>query len=80
MQNLKVQGRTILLDDEGQPIQVGIVMRQSASAPARIKACLVTPTHDDEGNEGIVPLPFAVPIMGSRKPRGFTPEFRLEMN
>lgn len=74
-------GRTMLTMD-GQPMLVGMVLREATSAHARYKAALVLPVKDESG-DGIVPLPFAVPTMGGpagRKLRGFTPEWRLEMN
>lgn len=72
---------TILLDG-GEPVQVGLVMRQSTTSPTRIKAILAATVEDDEGNMGLVPMPFAQAVMAApdRMPSGFTPEFRLEMN
>lgn len=81
IKHLEVGPRTILTDN-GQPMLVQLAMRESETAPGRIKAILALPIHDDEGTEGLMPMPFAVPVMApeGKKPRGFTPEFRLEMN
>lgn len=83
MQNMKIAaGRTILADDAGVPMLVQLAMRPSQSAPNRVKAALVIPTLDADGAEGIAPMPFAQAIIGShgKSPRGWTPEFRLELN
>lgn len=81
LKHRKVGPRT-MMTFKGQPVQIGLVMRPSASAPSRIKAALVMAATTDEGDEGIVPLPFAQATIAprDRKPRGYTPEFRLELN
>lgn len=70
-------GRTMMLDDEGRPILVGLVRREATTAPegTREKAMLIA-----EVDGGMVPLPFAIPTVGKRKPHGVALEFRLEMN
>lgn len=81
-------GRSIMIDDEGEPVLVTIGLRPSTTAPARIKAVLGILTEGDDGETDMVPLPFAQAIIGvgetntgrARKPNGWTPEFRLEMN
>jgi hypothetical protein len=81
MKNLKVGPRTIFTD-HGEPVLVSLAMRPATTAPGRVKAILCVPTLDEDGTEGIAPLPFAQPIMApdGKQPTGFTPEFRLEMN
>lgn len=72
MKVMKHEGRTILTEDNGQPALVELAMRPATTAHGRIKAVLTI---------GDVPLPFAAPVISlTGAPRGFTPEFRLEMN
>lgn len=82
-------GRTMLLVD-GLPANVILMMRKSTTAKTRIKATLSVITDSDgapmtkaaidaaDGNAKITlaPMPFAQAAKG----RGWTPEFRLEMN
>lgn len=82
LDTMEVGPRTILMSD-GAPVLVTLMMRESGSTPARIKATLVASVEDeDDGSVGILPLPFAEPIIAppGRRPRGYTPEWRLEMN
>lgn len=94
-------GRTILLHD-GKPALVALSLRDSETAPGRQKASLVVPCDangvpvnpkdDMSGVVGVLPMPFAEPIIGTEDPapcphcgkdvcttpNGFTPEWRLE--
>jgi len=81
IENLEVGHGTILLTD-GEPIQVALAMRPSTTSPTRIKAVLAATVEDDEGNMGLMPMPFAQAVMAgpNAMPSGWTPEFRLEMN
>jgi hypothetical protein len=81
IKHLEVGPRTILTDD-GEPVLVQLAMRESTTAPSRIKAVLALPTTNDDGSEGIMPMPFAQAVMAEpgKKARGFAVEFRLEMN
>lgn len=81
VQNKQIGPRTLMTID-GEPVPVSLVMRQSSTAPSRIKCILAITVEAEDGEMGIAPLPFAVPVVtvDGKKPRGFTPEFRLEMN
>lgn len=87
MKAMKTQGRTILTHDPQQtvrggkvlietlPVFVDLRMRKATTTPkgTRIKCVLVA---DDSKL-----MPFAqATVATSGKPRGWTPEFRLEMN
>ena len=83
MKAKKCAGRTILMTDEGMPALMQLTMREATTAAGRVKCALVTIENaDDPDTRKIFPMPFAVPVMtpDGKKPRGFTPEFRLEMN
>jgi hypothetical protein len=77
----KHEGRTILMLD-GEPALVRMAMRKATSAPSRIKAALVLPVSDEDGEESYAPLPFSQAVVGAGPfpPNGWTPEWRLEMN
>lgn len=88
-ENTKVADGRTMMTLNGQPVLVGIATREATTAPGgtRLKAALVIPVIDGDGGvEGVAPLPFAqatMPVLVKgkiRAPRGFTPEFRLEMN
>ncbi|MET0604389.1 MAG: hypothetical protein ABW167_20555 [Baekduia sp.] len=87
MKAMKTQGRTILTHDPQQvvrggkvlietlPVFVDLRMRKATTSPkgTRIKCVLVA---DDRKL-----MPFAqATVAAGGKPRGWTPEFRLEMN
>jgi hypothetical protein len=76
VQNMKIGPRTMVTLN-GQPVLCGLVMRTATSAPSRVKAALVVPTEGKNGEKGVAPMPFAGATMGGK---GWTPEFRLELN
>lgn len=80
MDSMKMGPRSILTVN-GEPVLVGLVMRPSTTAPSRVKAALVIPVEQG-GKQGVAPLPFAQAVVAEKgkRPRGWTPEFRLEMN
>lgn len=78
------EGRTMLMSDPadgncqlGMPVLVKLTMRQATTAHGRVKAALVIPVEGEP-----VPMPFAEAVTCGckKKPHGWTPEFRLEMN
>jgi hypothetical protein len=72
-------GRTMLLDGDGQPMLVELKLREARSAPSRLKAALVIDNDDGE----VLALPFAQATMcgcSDNEPHGWTPEWRMEQN
>lgn len=76
-------GRSIMTDENGQPILTQLVMRTSDESSSTLSAALLMPVPtDDDESQGFAPLPFAAPSLSLNGylPNGFTPEFLLEMN
>lgn len=81
VKNKQIGPRTMMTID-GEPVPVSLVMRQSSTAPSRIKCVLAITVEAEDGEMGIAPMPYAVPVVTTdgKKPRGFTPEWRIELN
>jgi hypothetical protein len=73
MQNRQIEGRSILTDENGQPVLATLNMRPSKASPNRLKCSLIAKVGDEQ---------IAFPFCSSQVPdsSGTTVEFRIECN
>lgn len=81
LKNLEVGPRTILTDN-GRPLLLQLALRESTTAPGRVKAMLAVAVQDNNGTDGLLPMPFAQATIAAKgsKPSGFNTEWRIELN
>lgn len=77
MEAVKLDDGRTMLQADGQPVLVGVVLRESRTAPGRIKGMFVA---QDGDKAAAMPLTQPTVCGCDKEPHGYGIEFRLENN